>query len=495
MPSNMPRFNGDRRRRALLLSERLEDIAAARRNLVLQLEALDEQAKTMQHEVNVLHNIDALTSNVPDEALAMIFEAGALPGSSHWPHFGVVVSHVSSRWRRVALSTPRLWTNVVSRIHDAGSRVRALAFLERSKLAPLDIAIFRLEPDDPSPHFFQLINGHIGRCRTLRIEDAHHGMGQAIECLSNAAPLLRSINLGSGTKDREVYFALGAPLFPAGAPRLETAQLDCIDVDTMHFCLPAFISVTSLRLTNVRLNRPTLGSYIELRDALVALQSLHHLELQLDSYELIHTAHLPIILPTIRYLRLEIPPGNLDTFTCSLVASNLLVLSLERWDGQEHAFGMEDQSTHRFPSLEHLILTGIDINTPYLDAYAKRFPDIKRLTCQVHPQFNHCGLDYILQPICLGIQRYAPSEVNDPPNLDDGWDRWPNLEVIALSATDSPSNPTLYTMIKMVKRGRPLRKLMLPDTWRTDHADDMAVLGNIIQVEGYSLDWPTPFPE
>ncbi|KAF7984625.1 hypothetical protein HWV62_12845 [Athelia sp. TMB] len=499
----MPRFNEDRHRRALLLSKRLNDIAAERRNLVLQLEDLNQQAKTAQREFNMLHNMDALTSNLPDEALAMIFEAGALPESSHLRHFGIAVSHVSSRWRRVALATSHLWTRIVWRAQalwppqEKILRARTIAFLERSRLAPLDINIFQFRLIDFTPDFLQLLNDHIGRCRNLRIEDAQQeGLIKAIESLSNAAPLLSSIDFSSESIEPDIYVELPL-LFPSGAPLLKSAQLHGIGVTSMHFTLPALGSITSLRLTGLLVDSSIEGGYHAFRNALMALQSLHHLELELDRYEDDDdTEDLPIVLPTIQYLRLDAPPGHLDMLTCCFTAENLLVLSLEGWDGQEYDLDMEDQSIH-FPSLEHLILTEININRPFLDAYAERFPDITQLTCQVQPDARGCDIDYILTPICFGTQKYDhPEGVDGIPDFDEDLDRWPNLEVIAVSATDTPLGPMLNNMISIAKLGRPLRKLMLPDALCAQAgADAMAQPKELVQVEDYSFDWPMPFPE
>lgn len=77
--------NGDRQHRLLLLSRRLEEISAARNELVIQrdelvaqLGDLERQAKAAQLEFNALRNLDAPISTLPDEMLAMIFGAGIL---------------------------------------------------------------------------------------------------------------------------------------------------------------------------------------------------------------------------------------------------------------------------------------------------------------------------------------------------------------------------------------------------------------------------------
>ncbi|KAF7986261.1 hypothetical protein HWV62_35172 [Athelia sp. TMB] len=489
----MPRINGDRQRHALLITNRLEGIAAARRKLVLQLEELDEQAKIMQRELNVLHNLDALTSNLPDEALAMIFEAGALPGSSHWPHFGVVVSHVSSRWRRVALSTSRLWTRIVWRAqnrYQLRANTSTLTFLERSRMSPLDITIIRFQLKDFSPDFLQLFNGLVGRCRSLCVKEGQcqwEDLMKAVECISNGAPLLSSIKLSASN-----HITLQAPLLPSGASRLKTADLHRIKFDSMHFILPAFISVTTLRLTGVWFQLLSQNEYTAFRNTLMALQSLHHLELQLDEYEYYETMDLPIVLPSVQYMRLVAPPGHLDLLTLSFRAASLVTLSLEGWVKYYHT-DLESQSEMRFPLLEHLILTNIKTSWPYLDTYAMRFPGIRRLTCQVHPEARGCDLAYVLQPVHYKAQVRASRR---SPSPFDGWERWFNLEVIAVSATDTPLDHALYDMVSTVKTALPLRKLLLPGVLCAQaDADLMARLRALVQVEDYRLDWPTPFLE
>ncbi|KAF7966707.1 hypothetical protein HWV62_37306 [Athelia sp. TMB] len=206
-------------------------------------------------------------------------------------------------------------------------------------------------------------------------------------------------------------------LFPSGAPCLKTAQLHGIDVTSIQISLPALGLITSLRLTGLFVHALRDDGYNVFRKALMALPLLHHLELQVKSYDADSNTD-PIVLPTIQYMRLETSPVHLDELTCSFMAANLLVISLEGWDGQEYDIGMEDLSTLRFPSLEHLILTNIGTNRPFLDAYAQRFPNITRLTCQVRPDAKGCDIDYVLTPMCWGTQKYEYPDDMGPPKLD-----------------------------------------------------------------------------
>ena len=91
----MPQIKEDQQLRIVSLSKRLEEIAAERRKHLLHLVNLSVEARAVQLENDRLQNIDqptlgslaeqdALPSTfvprgiyIPDEILAMIFEAGA----------------------------------------------------------------------------------------------------------------------------------------------------------------------------------------------------------------------------------------------------------------------------------------------------------------------------------------------------------------------------------------------------------------------------------
>ena len=71
---------------------------------------------------------------------------GGLPGNQLLP-FAVNVSHVCREWRRVAINTPNLWTNIAL-VHfpDRDPLKKLGVYLNRSKCAPLDISITQYLP-------------------------------------------------------------------------------------------------------------------------------------------------------------------------------------------------------------------------------------------------------------------------------------------------------------------------------------------------------------
>ena len=111
--ATMQQIKDDRQRRMrLLLTSLRNDIQAAGRGGPIQPHDLEAHAKAVQLEFNALHNAGAPISSLTNEILARIFEAGML--QSHCPtHFGLTVSHLSRRFRDVAIATPSLWNSVV----------------------------------------------------------------------------------------------------------------------------------------------------------------------------------------------------------------------------------------------------------------------------------------------------------------------------------------------------------------------------------------------
>lgn len=131
-------------------------------------------------------------------------------------HFGVPVSHVSQRWRNLALATPALRTKIWCTRIKSANEVRRLPARERAKDSEssrennrtatflsmtrtllLDISIIPFRREDFSPEFLELLGEHMRRCRQLRIKAADFdGMATALGYLSTiSAPRLSSIDL------------------------------------------------------------------------------------------------------------------------------------------------------------------------------------------------------------------------------------------------------------------------------------------------------------
>ncbi|KZP12743.1 hypothetical protein FIBSPDRAFT_1049907 [Athelia psychrophila] len=490
----------DHQRLALSLTRRLED-ATGRRELVLQQENFDRQEKVVQQELKSLHNMNAAISIFPSEILSMVFEAGALLDSNPKCHFGSLVSHVSRRWREIALATPRLWNKIEctrSKAVEEGhtymtyselERERVAAFLSRSKSSPVDIRIQDFydyyQDDIQTRNFLAILGDQVGHFYHLSIiEGDPNGILNTLKYLSHKpASILRSI-LISLECDYD-FFHLERSLFPFGAPHLTIAQLN-IATSSLHFCLPSFQHLQCLRLRGIQVDRH------EFRDALMALTVLKHLELSVDNFSQRATRFPAVLLPTLRFLQVE--TYNLHTHDCAILAiitihaASLTTLSLSGWDdcAPELDLSSEEALESHFPALQHLILAiGNTTNTsPDLEVIARRFPEIERLTCQVLPNSGLCyGIDHILATIDAG-------------SSGDGSLRWPKLHTVAVSGSRTPLDAAAlhYKIYVMRDAGHPLRQLKLPKSlFVRAGAKAMGYLRTIVDVEDFSLDWPTPF--
>lgn len=123
------------------LNSQLEGIGSARKKLLRALEKLDAQEIAVHRELNS----NVLISILPDDVLAMIFEAGAVLEQGNQVHFESLVSHVSQHWRSIALATPRLWNKIYcikpqgmddDGLHPDELVQRVASFLDRSRYFP-----------------------------------------------------------------------------------------------------------------------------------------------------------------------------------------------------------------------------------------------------------------------------------------------------------------------------------------------------------------------
>ncbi|KZP22388.1 hypothetical protein FIBSPDRAFT_952999 [Athelia psychrophila] len=247
----------------------------------------------------------------------------------------------------------------------------------------------------------------------------------------------------------------------------------------MHFCLPAFGSVTSLRLTEiVSMGEP--DEYNAFRDGLMALPSLNHFEIQLRDFWL-SESHLPIVLPTIKFLHLNVDYciERFDDFIGSIRVPSLATLSLAvgvRPDGDDP--DLRKDSLEHFPPLQHLIITNLTSVLPHYEPLACKFSGIERLT-----YISTSGRSY-----------------HDPANElrdVDGTFRWPNMRTMAVSIPDGDFDLSWpfweSTILRFQDAGHPIRKLMLPQALISKRAHNVTKLREFVEIEAFHVDWPDPF--
>lgn len=499
----MRRINEDRKRRTLpVLSNRLEELPVARRKAAVRLEDLDRQRTEASLERSALYSLHAPIESLSNDILAMIFESGITPTTMKSMkgrrfRFGSLVSQVNQRWRNVALGTPRLWTDIwcvqpplaTRRFFPRSEKWKdsAPVFLSRSGRMPVDIFIVEFSDGEFSPELLQLIDNHMWRCRLLSMTGETRGLTKLLKhILAKTNPILSSIyvkSIGSEhMKFREEFFT-------SSIPTLNIADLSHFYTNGLGFGLPALTFVTTLRIDCITWNLPK--TYLILRDFLMALHSLTHLELQIIKFSRTESL-LPIDLPTTQFLKLD---DNIGEALGCIRATSLVALSLVKiWDGSEAESALTAVIDNQFPALKHLIYSNASLKE--LDLLAQKFPNIDSLTCQwLKTKTSYCNIHTVLSTMCPWSN--VDSHVDGGSDPTSHQPHWPRLNTIAVLSLFGPLHAVaLYDTIRTLQDGgHPIRKLLLPPKQLQAQENANALLGlrGLVEIADFIIDWPTPF--
>lgn len=216
------------------LSSNIDALEAERSALLTRLAKVDELASAAKAKYSRMMYGRAAVASLPDEVLKLIFEAGDLVARANYEKsFGRLISHVTQHWRRIALQTPRLWTQISCRIHPPHELGAMDAYLQRSAPYPIDLTI-RVDEDtclNYVPEWMEVYIDAVGRCWRLRISIGYETSDDDIESLfdfleSTSAPRLSTFEV---YRDWEMEHAsAGAPLtfLKEGAPLLRSVRLE-----------------------------------------------------------------------------------------------------------------------------------------------------------------------------------------------------------------------------------------------------------------------------
>jgi F-box-like len=267
---------------------RRTDLQNDKAQLLSQIRRLDDALACVNVRITEIQDVNrnTYTSNLPNEILSAVFEAGlCLPPTSKYPPekpFEILVSHVSRRWRSVALRTHRLWTEVSANMWSSAVELLDL-YLARSGGCLLDIKIEQIvgEDGDSNPEFetrnferhLKSLAPHAARWKNLSIHaDFNRPLSELLSPLTDIyAPALGSFSFGQYAYcvDPRPTRATYIDLFTGGTPVLFSVELNGNFVYEVR--PPRGVKYLSLRYC---LNGLT---HADLRDILQPMCGLTHL--------------------------------------------------------------------------------------------------------------------------------------------------------------------------------------------------------------------------
>ncbi|KAG6916464.1 hypothetical protein DXG01_006731 [Tephrocybe rancida] len=377
----------------------LDEHSALMRLVRLEAEKieLDHAVKCARAEYGTfLNQRVSFAADLPPEILALIFETACLRPPQ--PLMEQTLSHVSSKWRSVAIATSSLWTNVEIQV---ARRTRAFdTYLDRSRPRNIDITINlsrivhsktidamweRLEYDDA-----------LERCRSLNLVAKLNPLKTIYPTLRHLAfysmPFLErlSVDFKHYRGPEDMIPPLPLTILSGGAPRLSSLHLTGC---ALHTHLPPLTGLTTLHIHG--LIPETLWTYATFSEFLGRLTSLERLSLHGEpivddnEYERDHK----IRLPALRELRLRCDDyeDQFPSLLVNVIAPSLETLHLFSCNSYDiHGFDEAYSSGPAFPSLNHLILEAPEFNAKSLRKLARILPSVKQLTCigQLKPAYR-----------------------------------------------------------------------------------------------------------
>ena len=372
--------------------------------------------------------------------------------------FEVLVSHISSYFRQVALATPRLWTALY--IHDNSPAEIIEEYIKRSGTCLVDIRV------DLTVHKLQMHEKRLNatlqmilplsfRWRSLSIAyDCENVTYPLISKLCNQpAQALRHLSITVDDVDyadasivnRDITFP---HIFKEGTPRLEFVRLRGLAI---HLFRPQLGNVVTLHLDQTTFI-PVL--YSTFRDIVTCSPFLAHLSLYGD---IIGTAQWPvganlIHLPSLRSLRICGVAGEIYTgILLGIHAPRLDSLTLKDLHAHDLDLLWEAMDVSKYTSLKSLIFCDFE---PPVSTYAnifKTFQEIITFTSLYSSAGESLLVDFLLDGVLPGAGSHIP---------------WPKLQILSFPFSAYSDDESLIGDIVELRRSYdyPLSKILLGRT-------------------------------
>jgi F-box-like len=379
----------------------------------------DVEIATPQFQHAKFQNSRTPICSLPPEILSWIFELGQaieigevdgsdIDGASvHVSSFEVMMSHICSHFRNVALDTHKLWrsiditgvqsiesvTTYISRSDHCGLRVR----LDFSAQAPSVDELVK----------FDVILPHSDRYNRLIIYTVNEPMDNPIvrHFRDRDAPMLEHLSIS--VEEVEGTTTANTGVFLGGAEKLSFVRLRGLAIPLFR---PPLNAVTTLHLEQTSPLPIHFATFLQI---LTASPFLAHLSVYGDIVSSLNwpgTVH-PIDLPNLRSLRICGVSGMI--YSGLLLGINAACLdSLVLKDAQE--FDLDNfwasPSVFKFPQLHHLTFCDFEFSShAYVDVF-RAFPRITKFATSYSPT----------TPMILSLLA-QPTEVDIP---------WPDLHTL-----------------------------------------------------------------
>ena len=360
----------------------LDDEIAA---LELRLSRLKPERAHVQHAFDNFVAVKHPIRNLPDDILRSIFLilVTEKPKRLHWTDddadIGKIqaqmiwtITHVSNRWRQVAVGFPKLWS--IIRLIDyhfpsyrkvgPGMVQRLACQLERSASHPLHISISAYDHiSAESDRLIQLLLPTCSRWLTLELHLPLDSF-QAFRPIQASLPLLEGLDIIANFdgSPADVGATIGhsalSDLFSI-APRLSSIARD---PEIIPFCTIPWGQITTYNEVHVNISRPVI------RDDLATLKRMPSLRVcSLVCYTL-QTDTSPVVnLPEVEELRLIGDTACVTSLLPRLILPSLTRLSLFVSSGNLPIDTMPSILS-QFPTIQHLALDedGFSVALPFL---------------------------------------------------------------------------------------------------------------------------------
>ncbi|KAF5380424.1 hypothetical protein D9615_004647 [Tricholomella constricta] len=425
-----------------------------------------ETASALQTQFTQLRNLNSFTPvcALPPELLSYIFELGQAmelaelidaDGASSLPifqPFEVLVSHVSSHFRNVAIGTHLLWSYITIGPALRGEEIET--YLDRSNGCGLGVRMDLSGARIPNPLTMAKINmavPHSHRYQRLTIDSIQESTARPIlrRFCNATTPMLQHLSIS--VDEVEGNTAMDGKMFQGGAPNLSFVRLRGLALHLFH---PPLDNVTTLHLDQTA---PLPMLYTTFRDMVTAPSLLQNLSIYGDIIAPQNTTHwaglntAPISLPHLRCLRIcgvggAIYSGLLLHISAPALES-LVLKDLKESDLQR--FWATSTVAARFPLLRSLTFFDSEISRDAYMAMFRAFPAISTFTAAYQ----------VTTPTLLQLL----SEPQLEPELEYGPGiPWPRLQTLTLLVNLYDMEHLIMELVGQRKAaGCPLTKLRL----------------------------------